>query len=744
MKIPMNQYYIKIFMVLLVIGIIPVVILTIAVNSMTLAQTETLYKIQNSSIENKRKQIEVSLRYVDSSMIQNGLSGVITKGIRTPRQAKDFQALNAVNNQLKMMNTTIFPLSDMILVSLQKDWVMSQECFTTIQASGYKELVDLFQQVAEPSFWHYDDEFLYEVVQVPIHSGVGNGMLISKIDKQTILKELTGEQEDEGIVILDEKGRCVVGKKETAAIVDYMRASTGKWEALREGEVQQTTFLKENYVCAVSLSDFNGWTYVSVISNSHIQKEVQSVFNIMKLMIVSVIFILLILIIGFSKVLYHPIGALYEMVDSSLRENEGEEGPKDESILSKVHYLVRRNTELKKELSHKQEAERENYLRKLYQNELLSVSVEALIRHKVIGEAIDGSYIHVLGITYNLSSVDREDLDTFVFGLKNIISELVGTENSFVPVSVDNVIYVTHYKQFMSAEGAMLQLHRTCEMVISAIAQYIGIQINIGVSRQIFSVVEIPLAVEECNSAMRKAMGRSGACVFYGLNDENRVVLSEIRIKQKRLFIIQAVLEGSEEQCRNSLDEYFEKLDGVEYYLFKLEVNKLLSDILDCCNEYSLQPDYTKIREITDFDITKDVNSVEGLKLHLWQYFLLPLNRKVKEPAQGQNVIGQIVEYLSSHIEQDISLDQCARYFNYNPNYLSRMFKKQFGKTYTEYIIDKKLERCKELLADTNLSVQDISMRLGYNSPQNFIRVFKKFTLMTPGQYRNQTRNKNE
>lgn len=111
---------------------------------------------------------------------------------------------------------------------------------------------------------------------------------------------------------------------------------------------------------------------------------------------------------------------------------------------------------------------------------------------------------------------------------------------------------------------------------------------------------------------------------------------------------------------------------------------------------------------------------------------------------ENQKVISEIAEYLNEHIEQDISLDQCARYFNYNPNYLSRMFKKLFGKTYTEYMIDKKLERCKELLSETDLSINEISARLGYNSPQNFIRVFKKYTLMTPGQYRNQQNLKKE
>lgn len=738
MKKKKNLYYKKIFAVLLLIGIIPVMILMISVSSMTSAQTEILYEVQNSSVNNKRKQIEVSLEYVDNSMIRAGLGGAMTLAVRRPREARYFQDFNAVNEQLKLLGSLAFPVADTILVSSQQNWVMSQNRFEPLKMSSYAPLIETLGKTRKSSFWHYDDAFVYLVERVPINAEPGHGMLIAKIDKNTLRYELNEGNQNERVVILDESGRCIVGDPADVSIVEYVKASDEKWQALLSGQAQQTTFHKENYVCAVSRSDFNDWTYVSVVLNSDMKKGVKSVFRLMWLVIVSVIIIILTLVYRFSQILYRPIGVLNEMVDNTLSDGENAELTADDPITSKVHYLVEKNVELKKRLSDREEVEREIYLRKLYRGELAEVTAEELINHKVITEPIDGCHIHVIAIKFYQAPDNKNDVELYLFGIKNIVSELMGAEDIFVPVVIGQVIYITHFKEYMSAEGAMMQLQRSCEMVISAIAQYMGLRVNIGVSGTAFLVESLPAAVEECNTALRKAIGRSGVSIFYGLNEEKGVVLSEIRIKQKRLQIIQSVLEGTEEQCKEHLNEYFEKLLGVDYYLFKLEVNKLLSDILDCYNEYSLKPEYSKMKEITDFDITKDMDSTEKLKNHLWNYFLKPLNQKVKEPAEGQKVMTQIAEYLNSNIEQDISLDQCARHFNYNPNYLSRMFKKQFGKTYTEYIIDKKLERCRELLAQTDLSINDISMRLGYNSPQNFIRVFKKYTLMTPGQYRAQ------
>ena len=102
----------------------------------------------------------------------------------------------------------------------------------------------------------------------------------------------------------------------------------------------------------------------------------------------------------------------------------------------------------------------------------------------------------------------------------------------------------------------------------------------------------------------------------------------------------------------------------------------------------------------------------------------------------------QVVEYVMENLEKDIGLEECARHFNYNANYLSRWFKKKMGVTYTDFVTEKKMELCKILLVESDISVNELAERFGYSSPQNFIRVFKKYTLLTPGQYRKQEREK--
>lgn len=141
---------------------------------------------------------------------------------------------------------------------------------------------------------------------------------------------------------------------------------------------------------------------------------------------------------------------------------------------------------------------------------------------------------------------------------------------------------------------------------------------------------------------------------------------------------------------------------------------------------------------LMDFGLNHKVESFEALEQCLREDLMEPLLAAADSQMKQQNIIYKIVEYLNENIDKDVSLEQCAREFNYNANYLSCLFKQKFGKTYTEYVVELKVEKCKELLVRTDISVNDLASRFGYSSSQNFIRVFKKYTLMTPGQYRKQ------
>ncbi|QWH20495.1 helix-turn-helix domain-containing protein [Bacillus mycoides] len=93
--------------------------------------------------------------------------------------------------------------------------------------------------------------------------------------------------------------------------------------------------------------------------------------------------------------------------------------------------------------------------------------------------------------------------------------------------------------------------------------------------------------------------------------------------------------------------------------------------------------------------------------------------------------------YIYDHLYDNITLDHLAQMCHLSPNYLSSLFKKEVGKPLSEYIQRQRVDEAKKLLLLTNHSILDIGMWLNFNDQSYFIKIFKKYTGITPRQFRN-------
>ncbi|RJS59000.1 helix-turn-helix domain-containing protein [Bacillus sp. PK3_68] len=93
--------------------------------------------------------------------------------------------------------------------------------------------------------------------------------------------------------------------------------------------------------------------------------------------------------------------------------------------------------------------------------------------------------------------------------------------------------------------------------------------------------------------------------------------------------------------------------------------------------------------------------------------------------------------YIYDHLYDDIALDALAQVCRLSPNYLSSLFKKEVGQPISEYIQRQRIEEAKKLLLLTNYSISDIGTWLNFNDQSYFIKIFKKYTGLTPRQFRN-------
>lgn len=111
----------------------------------------------------------------------------------------------------------------------------------------------------------------------------------------------------------------------------------------------------------------------------------------------------------------------------------------------------------------------------------------------------------------------------------------------------------------------------------------------------------------------------------------------------------------------------------------------------------------------------------------------------VNQKAGMSRQIVQSMEYIDNHLHETITVADIARHVKLNETYLSKLFRKETGKTVSEYIRDKKIEEAGWLLRYTDKTSIEIATDLAFSSHSYFISVFKKVTGMTPREYRNKT-----
>ena len=99
----------------------------------------------------------------------------------------------------------------------------------------------------------------------------------------------------------------------------------------------------------------------------------------------------------------------------------------------------------------------------------------------------------------------------------------------------------------------------------------------------------------------------------------------------------------------------------------------------------------------------------------------------------GGGIAERITDYLEQNLEQN---DMLAQSMNYSAAYLSRLIKKNTGQSFSELLLDLRLKKSMELLRLTDMRINDIAAKAGYNDVSYFISIFKKCTGVTPKEWR--------
>ncbi len=118
----------------------------------------------------------------------------------------------------------------------------------------------------------------------------------------------------------------------------------------------------------------------------------------------------------------------------------------------------------------------------------------------------------------------------------------------------------------------------------------------------------------------------------------------------------------------------------------------------------------------------------------LYQFFSVLISDNTSKPSI--DYVQEAARLIDYNFDKNITVENIADRLFINKSYLCRMFKSQKGITPKEYLIKKRLDRASFLLKNSSVSVNTIALSVGLSDPLYFSRIFKKYTGISPSQYR--------
>lgn len=191
-------------------------------------------------------------------------------------------------------------------------------------------------------------------------------------------------------------------------------------------------------------------------------------------------------------------------------------------------------------------------------------------------------------------------------------------------------------------------------------------------------------------------------------------------------------------------------IEEVENYLQRLVQKQMIdANILHQFHQDFMQALYSflnisgiQARRLYGDEISRSLSELAGRSvddLLTWVHHALDKAvNQAKAVEETETVVQSVRRYIIKNIDQDLSRDMIASHVFLNPDYLSRILKKETGYSVSDYVLNERINLAKELLSQTNIPISSIAASVGHTNFSHFAKIFKKHTGLGPTDYRNQ------
>ncbi|MEK3823405.1 response regulator [Paenibacillus sp. FSL K6-1558] len=321
--------------------------------------------------------------------------------------------------------------------------------------------------------------------------------------------------------------------------------------------------------------------------------------------------------------------------------------------------------------------------------------------------------------------------------LLNILGEIMTSYKRGEAVQINDQHYalVLHFADILSEQAIVQEIHQLLEHVQDTIRHYFNCTVSFGISSVNGGYDSLPRQYAEAKRALQRKFITGPGQQHQGTGRADR---SSVLVRIEQIRNHKAIRELLPPLKQKEYDQFLEEIEGglcEERKTLELTIYQFIqwinTHVYDHNNEKTLLVSMTE--ELETCDTLPDM-------LDRILVYMSTLVELIRKRLQMSDEITRAIEYIKRHYTENISLQMVADHVGLSPGYLSNLFRKELQITYIDYVNRYRIERAKELLAQSQMRSFDVPALVGFSPEYTyFSKVFKKITGLNPNEYRRQT-----
>lgn len=337
---------------------------------------------------------------------------------------------------------------------------------------------------------------------------------------------------------------------------------------------------------------------------------------------------------------------------------------------------------------------------------------------------VDGMLTNPVGVSVKAQSYYQ----TIRSQLKEGFNCIVG------PIMVNKVvIFIPNPTLHMEFDERILLIEKA-RIMLRELMKQLDLQFKIGIG----SVVPFQSLEESYKEALIAAHNNKGRVIHVKDIAERQECEDNYPMdNEKNLFAM--IDKGDQEEAQTEANRFFDWMME-SYPDCEMDIKLKVLELVLFAERKAFYSGGMKYHFRSRKDYLNTILQIDN-KEQLRKWFLDKIkeacqNIVIKSEARTSSVILKAKKYIEENYSKDISLDDVSRIVDISPYYFSKLFKEETGENFIEYLTNVRLENAKKLLKNSDVSIKNICADTGYSDPNYFSRIFKKQMGITPSEYR--------